>query len=77
MNAPRSKAVYMPAPDQLVRSAKKPLPRGGRPDPIPLFGPPEGGVSRLFHDGGLVAPSGLINEIGTLCPIAPCGRTSL
>lgn len=46
-------------------------------DPIPFFGPPEGGVFRLFHDGGLTAPSGLINEIGTLCPIAPCGRTSL
>ncbi|MER8900036.1 Mu transposase C-terminal domain-containing protein, partial [Mesorhizobium sp. M0676] len=29
------------------------------PDPIPFFGPPEGGVFRLFHDGGLTAPSGL------------------
>jgi SRSO17 transposase len=46
-------------------------------DPIPLFGPPEGGVFQLLHDGGLVAPSGLINEIGILWPIAPCGRTSL
>src|SRR5690606_41047623 len=35
-------------------------------DLIPFFGPPEGGVFRLFHDGGLVAPSGLINEIGTI-----------
>ena len=54
-------------------------PKRGPPaaDPIPLFGPPEGGVFRLLHDGGLVAPSGLINEIGTLWPIAPCGRTSL
>ncbi|MEI5679264.1 MULTISPECIES: hypothetical protein, partial [unclassified Mesorhizobium] len=24
-------------------------------DPIPFFGPPEGGVSRLYPDGGLVA----------------------
>ena len=49
----------------------------GGVDPIPLFGPPEGGVFRLLHDDGLVALSGLINEIGTLWPIAPCGRTSL
>ena len=30
-----------------------------------------------FHDGGLGAPSGLCSEIGTLLPIAPCGRPLL
>ncbi len=46
-------------------------------DPRPNVGPPEGRVFRPFHDGGLVAPSGLISEIGTLWPIEPCGRSSL
>jgi hypothetical protein len=33
--------------------------------------------SGLAHPGGLVAPGCLISEIGTLWPIAPCGRSSL
>jgi hypothetical protein len=37
----------------------------------PNFGPPEDRVFRLYHDGGLVAPPGFCNEIGTLFPIAP------
>jgi len=31
----------------------------------------------FIQGGGLVAPPEFINEIGTLLPIAPCGRTSL
>jgi len=33
--------------------------------------------SGFFQGGGLVALPGFISEIGTLLPIAPCGRTSL
>jgi hypothetical protein len=33
-----------------------------------------GRVSGPFHDGSLVAPSRLSNEIDTLCPIVPCGH---
>jgi hypothetical protein len=43
----------------------------------PKFGPPAIRVFRLCHDGGLVAPSRLSNEIGVFCPIAPWGRSSL
>jgi hypothetical protein len=43
----------------------------------PNFGSPEAGVFRLFHDGGLAAPTRLSNIIGVFWPIAPCGRSSL
>ncbi len=33
--------------------------------------------SGFIQGGGLVSLPGFINEIGTLFPIAPCGRTSL
>ena len=48
-----------------------------RPDQPPKLGPPEGGVSRRRHDGGPVAPSRSMNEIGAVFPSAPCGRFSL
>jgi len=31
----------------------------------------------LCHGGGLDAPPGFCSEIGTLLPMAPCGRSSL
>ncbi len=40
-------------------------------DPVPFYGPPEGGVSGLFHGSWLVTPPGFCNEIGGLWPIAP------
>ena len=39
--------------------------------------PPQNRVLGLFHGDGLVAPPRNCSEIGTLLPIAPCGRTSL
>ena len=33
--------------------------------------------SGFIQGGGLVAPPEFISEIGTLLPIAPCGRSSL
>jgi hypothetical protein len=33
---------------------------------IPFFGPPEGGVSRRFHDGGLVASSSYTTTEGII-----------
>jgi putative ABC transport system substrate-binding protein len=49
----------------------------GDPALRPNFGSPEAGVFRLFHDGGLAAPTRLSNIIGVFWPIAPCGRSSL
>ena len=43
----------------------------------PIIGPPEGRVSGLDHGAGLGAPPGFCNEIGTLLPIDPWGRSSL
>jgi len=43
----------------------------------PFFGPPEVGVFRLDQGDGLVAPPDFVSVIGTLLPIAPCGRSSL
>jgi len=39
-------------------------------DPVPFFGPPDGGLSRLLHGGWLAAPPEFCNEIGGLLPIA-------
>ena len=46
-------------------------------DPPQVSGPAEAGVFRHRQGGGLVTPSKFISEIGTLFPIAPCGRNSL
>ena len=43
----------------------------------PIVGPPEGRVSGLYHGAGLGAPPGFCNEIGTLLPMDPWGRSSL
>ena len=38
--------------------------------PRPIFGPPEGGVFRLRHDGGLAAPSRRIVTTSTAAVVA-------
>nr|WP_281722301.1 hypothetical protein [Nitrosomonas nitrosa] len=79
-------SCFTPMPPSRLASARRawtilalaPVPFFGPPDgrvlrpfaPVSFSGPPEGRVFRPSHDGGLVAPSGLSNEIGTLCPIA-------
>lgn len=44
-------------------------------EPPQVSGPAEARVFRFIQGGGLVALPDFVSEIGTLLPIAPCGRT--
>lgn len=60
MNAPQSKAVYMPAPDSNCQKRRKPLPRGGRPYMPLKFHPAAIRASAVFDtsNGAMEATGG-------------------
>lgn len=66
-----------PAPEILQQAHQAQQAKLHETDPPPTLDRPKAEFSGFAQGDGLVTPPDFVSMIGTLLPIAPCGRSSL